>query len=155
MKSLASKPGQEQRERQNSTRFMSIMCFTLFCTFLCRYCPTTTWKCLISRFMEDVNKLRQNFLSLSKIWVRPPGNQLQANLPTSYIFSEFERTLIHFKSYVFAVVAVVDAKTLGARSRGNIWQFQRLSTSQRKFIPNNFASVNENLKAKGGIGELA
>ena len=23
------------------------------------------------------------------------------------------------------------------------------------FIPNNFASVNENLKAKGGIGELA
>ena len=24
------------------------------CTFLCCHCTTTTWKCLISRFMEDV-----------------------------------------------------------------------------------------------------
>ena len=30
-------------------------CITLFCTFLCRRCTTTTWKCLISRFVEDVN----------------------------------------------------------------------------------------------------
>ena len=27
---------------------------TLFCTFLCRRCTTTTWTCLISRFEEDV-----------------------------------------------------------------------------------------------------
>ena len=26
----------------------------LCCTFLCCHCTTTTWKCLISRFMEDV-----------------------------------------------------------------------------------------------------
>ena len=38
-------------------------CITLFCTFLCRCCTTTTWKCLISRFMEEVNKRRRNFLS--------------------------------------------------------------------------------------------
>ena len=40
---------------------------TLFCTFLCRHCTTTTWKCLISRFMEDVTKRRRIFLSFSKL----------------------------------------------------------------------------------------
>ena len=38
-----------------------------FRTFLCRYFTFTTWKCLISRFMEDVNKRRRNFISLSKL----------------------------------------------------------------------------------------
>ena len=28
-------------------------CITLFCTFLSRRCTTTTWKCLISRFVEE------------------------------------------------------------------------------------------------------
>ena len=32
-----------------------------------RYCTTTTWKSLISRFMEDVNKRQLNFLSLSEL----------------------------------------------------------------------------------------
>ena len=30
-------------------------CTTLFCTFLYRHWTTTTWKCLISLFVEDVN----------------------------------------------------------------------------------------------------
>ena len=31
-------------------------CITLlFCTFLCRHCSTTTWKFLISRFVENVD----------------------------------------------------------------------------------------------------
>ena len=34
-------------------------CVTLFCTFLCRRCTTTTRNCLISRFMEDVNTRQQ------------------------------------------------------------------------------------------------
>ena len=38
---------------------------TLFCTFLCRHCTAMTGKWLVSRFMEDVNKRRLNFLSLS------------------------------------------------------------------------------------------
>ena len=43
-------------------------CITLFSTFLCRYCTTTTWKCLTSLFMENVNKRRRrNFLSLSEL----------------------------------------------------------------------------------------
>ena len=34
-------------------------CITLFCTFPCRRCTTTTWNCLISRFIEDGNKRQQ------------------------------------------------------------------------------------------------
>ena len=32
-------------------------CITLFCTLLSRSCTTTTWKCLISRFVEDRNNI--------------------------------------------------------------------------------------------------
>ena len=39
----------------------------LFCTLLYRHCTTTTGKCLISRFMEDVNKRRAKFLCLSEL----------------------------------------------------------------------------------------
>ena len=38
-----------------------------FYKFLRRYYTTTTGKCKISRFMEDVNKRRLNFLSLSEL----------------------------------------------------------------------------------------
>ena len=40
-----------------------VPCF--FVHFSARFCTTTTWTCLISRFMEDVNKQRRNFISLS------------------------------------------------------------------------------------------
>ena len=36
-------------------------CITLFCTFVCRYCTTTTWKCLISRFVGNVNTRQRLF----------------------------------------------------------------------------------------------
>ena len=42
-------------------------CSTLFLYISLSSLQTTSWKCLISRFMEDVNKLRQFFLSLSKL----------------------------------------------------------------------------------------
>ena len=43
-----------------------------FVHFFARFCTTTTWKCLIWRFMEYVNKQRRNFISLSELglpWV--------------------------------------------------------------------------------------
>ena len=40
-----------------------------FCTFLCRFCTTTTRKCLF--FVEDINKQRRNFLFLSEIGYGP------------------------------------------------------------------------------------
>ena len=36
-------------------------CIMLFCTFLCRHYTTTTWKCLISHFVENVNTRTLNF----------------------------------------------------------------------------------------------
>ena len=60
-----------QRERQKRNRLNRqnnnstlCTCITHSCTFLCRHCTTTTGNCLISRFMEDVNKRRLNFLSI-------------------------------------------------------------------------------------------
>ena len=50
------------KQKNNSARASRFSC-----TFLCRHCTTTTGKCLISRFMEDVNKRRVNFLSLSDL----------------------------------------------------------------------------------------
>ena len=39
-----------------------------FCTFLCRHCTTTTWKCLISRFVENANTRQQLYFSFAKLW---------------------------------------------------------------------------------------
>ena len=48
-----------QREGQKSNKLrlakQLCTCITFFCTFLCRDFTTTTWKCLISRFVENVN----------------------------------------------------------------------------------------------------
>ena len=42
-----------------------------FVLFFARFFTTTTWKCLISRFMEYVNKQRRNFISLSELAYGP------------------------------------------------------------------------------------
>ena len=62
-----------QRGRQKSSWFwlakqQLCTCITLFCTFLCRHCTTTTWKCLISRFVENVNT--KQWLSFSFLQLR-------------------------------------------------------------------------------------
>ena len=62
-----------QRERQKSNRFrlakqQLCTCITLFCTFLCRRCTTTTWKCLISRFVEDGNTRQRLSFSFPELW---------------------------------------------------------------------------------------
>ena len=49
---------QRERQKSNSLRLAEqqlCMCTTLFCTFLCHQCMTTMWKCLISRFVKDMN----------------------------------------------------------------------------------------------------
>ena len=84
-----------QRELQKNNRLrlakqQLCMCITLFCTFLCRYCTTTTRKCLISRFMEDVNKLLWNFLSHSELGYGFSGIQLQESSSTFDKVSELE-----------------------------------------------------------------
>ena len=43
-------------------------CITLFCTFLCCRCTTTKWKCLILRFVEDVNTWELLSFSFPELW---------------------------------------------------------------------------------------
>ena len=58
-----------QRERQINNRFYKqnnnfARAPRFFVQFFARFWTTTTWKCLISRFMEDENKQRRNLISL-------------------------------------------------------------------------------------------
>ena len=66
--------------------------------------------------MEDVNKGRQISFSLSKLESGPQeinSREIRLHLPfspTGINATKIERTGIHFKTDVFAAVAVVDAK---------------------------------------------
>ena len=60
-----------RRQREKSSRFRLARqqlstCIMLFCTFVSRHCKTTTWKCLISRFVGDVNA-RERLCSFSEL----------------------------------------------------------------------------------------
>ena len=74
---LKQRRRRRQRERQKSNRFrlakqQLCTCFTLFCTFLCSRCTTTTWKCLNSRFVEDGNTRQQLPFSFpERLWYSP------------------------------------------------------------------------------------
>ena len=77
----------QQRERQKSDRFwlekqQLWTCITLFSTFLCRRCTTTTWNCLISRFVEDGNKRQQHCFSFPELWYSPLEFNSKNRLPT-------------------------------------------------------------------------
>ena len=98
-------------------------CITLFCTFLHPPCTTTTLKCLIASFMEDVNERRRISVSLSKVECAPQEinfREIRLHLPFSSNWNKREsvwKTGIHFKSDVFTAVAVVDAKASSSLSR--------------------------------------
>ena len=65
-----------------------------------------TWKCLIFCFMEDVNKRRRIFLSLSKLECGPQEINSREYRCLHLKFSErLKKTRFHFKSDVFAAVA--------------------------------------------------
>ena len=69
---LKQRRRRRQRERQKSNRFTLDKTTTshvhhAFFNFPCRHCTTTTWNCLVSRFVEDVNTRRLSF-SFSKLW---------------------------------------------------------------------------------------
>ena len=74
---LKQRRPRRQQERHKSNRFrlakkkQLCTCITLFCTFLCRQCTTTTWKCLISRFVEVMNRRQQLSFSFRILWHNP------------------------------------------------------------------------------------
>ena len=62
--------------KQKSNRFRQAKqklctCITLFRTFLFCRCKTTTWNCLISRFVEDGTKRQQLSFSFPELWCCP------------------------------------------------------------------------------------
>ena len=57
-------------------------CITLFSTFLWRSLHDYDVNLLMRRFMEDVDILRQIFLSLFEHWIKPLKIQLQEKSPT-------------------------------------------------------------------------
>ena len=108
-----------QRERYKSNRFRFLakqqLCtyITLFCTFLCSHCTTTTWKCLITFcrgrghkattfFLASCSELRYSLLELTKrnakIWRVKPGRINAIKL---------EAARLHDFSDVFVAVAFV------------------------------------------------
>ena len=109
---LKQRRQRRQRERQKCTRFrlakqQLCTCIALFCTFLNRLCTTTTWKCLISRSLEDGN-FSWTLIQYFRIQL-----QLQINLPIrrdGISAIKFEAARIDFLSDVFVAVAVVVAK---------------------------------------------
>ena len=60
-----------QRELQQNNRFnkqnsnFARASRFYFCIFFAIYCTTTTWRCLILRFMDNVNKQRRNLFFFS------------------------------------------------------------------------------------------
>ena len=78
---------------------------TLFWTFLCRHCTTTTWTRLLSSFVEDVNTRQR----LSFFFPEPRYSLLQLrstkNCQKNAI--KFEAAQLYLLSDVFIAVAVV------------------------------------------------
>ena len=63
-----------------------------------RHCTTRTWKCLISRFVEDVNTRRRLSFSFSWTLVQSFRIQLHKKLPTSDELNEMEQARHSLKS---------------------------------------------------------
>ena len=78
-------------------------CITLFCTFLYRPCTTTTSKCLIASFMEDVNKRRRISFSLSKLECSPQeinSREIRLHLPFSANWNKRTRQRLEKRKFI-------------------------------------------------------
>ena len=126
LKLFNGEPKQRQRrrrlqlEQQKSNRCIVrkhqlCTCIKLFCTFLCRHCTTTTFECLISRFVKEGNTRQQLYFSFPELWYSPLefSSKKIANIwriKRDVISAiKFEAARIHFLSEVLVAVAVVVA----------------------------------------------
>ena len=81
-------PWHRQQREHKKNRFYKqnnyfVHAWCLFVHFFAHFYMTTTWKCLISYFMEYVNKQQQNFISLSEQeWIWFLESQLQEGSTT-------------------------------------------------------------------------
>ena len=86
-----------------------------FCTFVWGNCTTTTWKCLISRFVEDLNTRQRLSLSFPEVrcsLLEFNSRKIWQHLTNSTRWNKgdkFAAARIHFISDVFVAVAVLVA----------------------------------------------
>ena len=120
-------------------------CITLFCRFLCRPYLTTTWKCLISRFMEGVNKRGRNFLTpsghgryisweINFRWVRLHIKKATSSSNHDKDWKKSEITL-----WVTCSRRSHRSRILGPHSRGYNWCHERSKSNSQKRITLVFA----------------
>ena len=76
-----------------------------FCTFRCCHCPSTAWKCLISRFIENVNKSRQNFPSVAELGY---GWESSPTLTWHYVLASFCEMLYCVLRFMQTMLHVAD-----------------------------------------------
>ena len=122
-------------------------CITLFCTFLCRHCKTTTWKCLISRFVEEMhdNDFLFPFPERQLAHFRVPPGHLYQNEVKFWTFdiemmfhSQANTTHFHKKDYALGLILKV--RIFETRKwpillykNSNIWRMDRDGISTIKF----------------------
>ena len=108
--------GQQQEHQKNNRFNRQNTCITLFSTFLSHFCTTTTWKCLISHFMEDVtsnDEILFLFLSLAMVPWNSASGGFVYNWQSKWvgiIAIKTERTQIHFLSDVLVTITSLDLK---------------------------------------------
>ena len=113
MTSTKTAKKKSNRPRFRLTKQQPCTCITLFPTFLCRHCTSRTWKCIISRFVEDVNTRQQ----LSELWYNLLEFNSRKKISNIWRIErdgisaiKFEAARLHFSSDVFVAVAVVVAQ---------------------------------------------
>ena len=92
---LKQRRRRRQRERHNSSRSrlakqQRCTCITLFCTFPCRHCTTTMWKCLNFTFCRGREHKTTTFFFFSWTLIQSFRIQLQKKLPTFDELNEME-----------------------------------------------------------------
>ena len=111
---------QRQREQEKSNKFILAKqqlctCITLFCIHFLAVVAGATWKCLISRFVEDGNTWQQLSFSSPELWYSPVEFNSQKSASIWRIKRDgisalkFEVARIHFWSDVLIAVAVLVA----------------------------------------------
>ena len=104
----ATRMSGNDRFHKQDNNFVRVSQF--FCTFLCRFFTTRTWKCLIFlRFMENVNKQRLRFFG--------GGGELGYG-PLELIFSSF--TFIWHSKQVGIIVIKTERRQIPFKQRSRL-----------------------------------
>ena len=81
------------------------MCVMLFCSFLSCHYTTTTWKCLISHFVEEGNTRQQLSFSFPELWYSPfefNTKKFEVWGSTNSLFKPLPWLLLKFHNSVWA-----------------------------------------------------